>query len=270
MYYNINSWAENLSPNASLEEVEKQFDVDMFLKYSILEYLICHWDGYLGHGNNYFMYIEPNNGKYHFISYDFDSTLGKWCETMDGSIDGYVTNVLSEENRFYGDGPQRKPLLYSKIINNPEIRPIFDNLTKEIVGNLFNIEALGPRVDYLYEFLKDDLIWDIGCYDIIETKYYEGGSEQPVPTIEEIDNQFTNLEKTKYVKGYIKTKSENVAMVYNMTGPFKAEGKFGTVGEKIVDNDEGNDSQLNDTSDADTKKSTFLFTLVLLLLVYLF
>jgi len=32
MYYNINSWAENLSPNASLEEVEKQFDVDMFLK----------------------------------------------------------------------------------------------------------------------------------------------------------------------------------------------------------------------------------------------
>jgi len=257
---NVISWLNALPDNASKDEIEKQFDTDMFLKYALIEYLICHWDGYLGHGNNYFIYIEPNNGKYHFFSYDFDLTLGKWCHAIQGKIDEYVENVNDEDEK-----PLNKPLLYTKIINNPEIRPIFDELTKEVVTNLFNIEGLGPRIDYFYEFLKDDLSWDVSCYNIIETKLFSGDANaQPIPTVEGIHEIYTNTEKEKTLKGYIKAKSENVLAAYNVTAQFKAEGKYGTVGDKLIEEEKNTVSNLGVTSDSTSNKPAILLLMSLL------
>jgi hypothetical protein len=269
---NVIDWINKLPENASKADIEKQFDIDMFLKYALIEYLSCHWDGYLGHGNNYFIYIEPSNGKYHFFSYDFDMTLGKWCKAINGTIDDYVTEVNPPDERTYGGEPQRKPLLYSKIINNPEIKPMFESLGKEVVSNLFNIEALGPRIDYFYEFLKDDLYWDVGCYNIIETKLF-ADHPQELPTIEGIDAQYTDLNKTSHIKSYIKARSENFAKAYNMNISFKSEGKYGTVGNKLVisDDDENETvTQLGAVSSAVINNPTILlFTLMILLFTYL-
>ncbi|ORY24931.1 hypothetical protein LY90DRAFT_675039 [Neocallimastix californiae] len=228
---NMIAWLEALPDNAPKSQIEAQFDIDMFLKYAALEYLICHWDGYLSNGNNFFIYIEPNNGKYHFFSYDFDLTMGKWCEKKDGTIDDYVKLITG--NKGYGKEPKRLPLMYKKIIMNPEINPQFVSLIQEIVGNLFNIEALGPRIDYFYEFLKDDLYWDIFSYNFIKTQFFKGADVQPVPTQADVDAQYTDLTNPENLKAYVKYKSENVASVYNING-FKNEGKYGEVGGKLI------------------------------------
>ena len=52
--------------NKNLNEILKKKDINT-PKYNI-------------NGNNFYTYIEPNNGKYHFMSYDFDLTFGKWCK----------------------------------------------------------------------------------------------------------------------------------------------------------------------------------------------
>jgi len=221
----------------------------MFLKYALIEYLVCHWDGYLSHGNNFFVYIEPNNGKYYFLSYDFDMSFGKWCIAKERTIDDYVTNVVEVEKRKYGTGPQRKPLLYSKILNNPNIRPAFDELAKNVVENLFNINALGPRIDYFFDFLKNDMYWDVDCLmKTIETKFNNGADVQEKPTIEIINKQFSDMDTdSENLKAFIKYKSNNMAKIYNIP-TLKAEGKFGTVGNKIVSLDDSDEGKGDDDS----------------------
>jgi hypothetical protein len=226
------TWLNALPETASKEEIEQKFDVDMFLKYIILEYLSCHWDGYLGNGNNYFVYVEPNDGKYHFFSYDFDITLGKWCKAITGDIDTYVTEVVSVEDRFYGSQKQRKPVLYTKIIKNPNITPLFNDLVKEIVGNLFNIDALGPRLDYFYEFYKYDMYWDNDCLRNLPT--HEFVKSQEIPEKTKIDAQYSDTSNdVEDLRSFIKSRSSNAAQLYGVTS-FSAKGKFGEVGGKLM------------------------------------
>ena len=49
---------------------------------------------FLGNRNNYFIYAEPNNGKYHIFSYDFDSTLGKWCNSKEVISHQYLLFII--------------------------------------------------------------------------------------------------------------------------------------------------------------------------------
>jgi spore coat protein CotH len=249
---NLISWLNALPDNASKEEIESKFDVEMFLKFMVLEYLICHWDGYLGNGNNFFIYAEPNNGKYHFISYDFDSTLGKWCNSKEGNIDQYVTDVVDVEDRAYGNQPKREPLLYRKILKNPNIEPMFNEIVKETISGVFNIEALGPRIDYFHEFLKQDMYWDIDCLTngSIKTKGFNKDKELPVKA--DIDKQFVEESPdTETLKAYIKYKSTKVGEIYGVTSK-NTNNKFGTVGGKLMtigkakeENDKDSDKKNN-------------------------
>jgi spore coat protein CotH len=225
------AWAEALQPTATEAEIEKQFDIDMFLKYMAIEFLLCHWDGYLGNGNNFFIYVEPNNGKYHFFSYDFDLTFGKYCKATMSTLDTYTHDIIEDEsNRKYGTGPKREPLLWTKIINNPAIKPKFEELLKNILTNLFNLEALGPRIQYFYDFYKVDMYWDVNSFNTIQTQNFNKGHE--LPTIENIDAQFSDQSEPSELKGYIKARSEFLKQTLNIPA-FKSEGK-GTVGGKLM------------------------------------
>jgi len=224
-------WLAALPDNASKEVIEQQFDIDMFLKYMIIEYLVCQWDGYIGNGNNFLIYIEPNNGKYHFFSYDFDITFGKWCKSSTGTFDEFVTNIKPEGT--YGGEPKREPLLYSKIIKNPNIKPIFEDLIREIVGNLFNMAALEPRINYFAEFLKTDLYWDLESYQFIQTQTFGNADKQNLPTKEVIDAQFDKLADSENLLAFIKARSESTAQAYGIAN-LQASGKYGSVGGKIM------------------------------------
>jgi len=231
---NLITWINALPDNASKEEIESKFDVEMFVKNMALEYLICHWDGYLGNGNNFFIYAEPNNGKYHLFSYDFDSTLGIYCIVKEGNIDYYVTEVVDEGDRAYGNQPQRKPLLYTKILKNPNIAPMFDEIVKETISSVFNIEALGPRIDYFHEFLKQDMYWDIDSYTngSIQTKAFNKNEEPPKK--EDTDKQFVeDSTDAESLKTYIKYKSTKLSEAYGIISK-NTDNKFGTVGGKLM------------------------------------
>ncbi|ORX85511.1 hypothetical protein BCR32DRAFT_304528 [Anaeromyces robustus] len=230
----------------------------MFLKYMIIEYLICHSDGYLGNGNNFFIYVKPNNEKYYFFSYDFDLTFGKWCFAKEGTIDDYILHVLddpSEPPPTYGsETKKRDPFLYTQIINHPEIRPKFDQLLKDIVQNLFNLNALGPRIDYFYEFLRDDMYWDIDNYafNTFDTKYFnKKDREQELPNKAKTDAQYNELDTdTENLKSFIKYKSENIAQIFNIQ--LQSKGEFGEVGGKLMTIGKAKNDDNNNNSDKTT------------------
>ncbi|KAL6621415.1 coth-domain-containing protein [Neocallimastix sp. 'constans'] len=263
------TWLTNLQQNASKEEIEQKFDIDMFLKYALIEYLICHWDGYLSHGNNFFIYIEPNNGKYHILSYDFDMSFGKWCNAKTGTIGEYIANVVEPDKRTYGTGPQRVPLLYQKILANPNIEPLFEDLLKNVVTNLFNINALGPRIDYFFTFLKNDMYWDVECLSRIETKFSTGADVQDKPTINIINLQFSDADNDpENLKAFVKFKSNDLAKIYGITdlkADFKSSvgNKLVTIGDKIDETDDNKPEFLKVSGVISTvnKPTIFLFIL---------
>ncbi|ORX70411.1 coth-domain-containing protein [Anaeromyces robustus] len=271
--HDLMNWLVELPDNATKEQIEEKLELDTALKYLLLEMLICHWDGYLGNGNNFWIYSEPKKGKFHFISGDFDSTLGKWCRATEYDIDEYIT--LGPEGKTYS----KEPLLYTKLIKNPEIRPLFEELLKNVVGNLFNIEALGPRLKYFYEFLKQDMYWDAQCLDPnssfhIPTHDFKGNDDRERATPEKIDEHFsdtaTNPEDS--VTAYIKLRSAALQTKYGIP-ELKANGKYGTVGGRIVkknkkgDTTEGGDGMNLKSSDGFiTKPSILMITIITILI----
>ena len=64
-------------PNEEWEQhLEAIFDVDNYLRQMAVESMIGHWDGYSYNSNNYYLYDNPETGKFHFIPYDLDNTWG--------------------------------------------------------------------------------------------------------------------------------------------------------------------------------------------------
>ena len=55
-----------------LEDLEALVDIDNFLRYWAVESLIGFWDGYTQNQNNYFVYDNPQDGKFYFMPWGAD------------------------------------------------------------------------------------------------------------------------------------------------------------------------------------------------------
>lgn len=53
-------------------------DVDEFLTFWAAEVLTGHWDSYTNNTNNFYIYDDPTDGRFHFIPWGPDSTFGSW------------------------------------------------------------------------------------------------------------------------------------------------------------------------------------------------
>ncbi|ORX85510.1 coth-domain-containing protein [Anaeromyces robustus] len=266
------AWAEGLTEATPKAEIEKKFDIEMFLKSMILEYLNCHWDGYLGNGNNFYIYVEPNNGKYHMITYDFDLAVGKWCRAKEGLIDNYIAHVQDrgngEKQKTYGSDPRREPLLYKKIIQHPEIRPMWDSLLKEVIEKLFNLQALNDRIEYFHEFLKDDMYWDMDtfAFHTFDTTYSSDGSHQDEPSRESTEEQYNENSENDNLKAFIKFKSEDLKQLLSIP-QFQPKGEYGEVGKKITKVSKNDGDGDNLSGSPLVKPSIFITTIIAALLI---
>lgn len=55
-----------------MEELERLVDIDQFLRFWAVESLLGFWDGYTQDQNNYFVYDNPADGRFHFIPWGAD------------------------------------------------------------------------------------------------------------------------------------------------------------------------------------------------------
>jgi len=61
----------------STQEIGKLVDLDSFYKFWAVEGLLGAWDGYSANNNNFFMYLNPATGKFHFIPWGLDAAFDK-------------------------------------------------------------------------------------------------------------------------------------------------------------------------------------------------
>jgi spore coat protein CotH len=136
----------NRTPVANFkEEIEKVFNVNGYLRALAVEVLTGHWDGYSYNKNNFYLYNNTETGKFEYILYDMDNTLGvDWVNR-----DWATRNIYDWANR-----GQPRPLT-TRILAVPEFRDRFSFYIDQFLNRFFNEEYLFPRLDALKELVTE-------------------------------------------------------------------------------------------------------------------
>ncbi|MFK7810090.1 MAG: CotH kinase family protein [Saprospiraceae bacterium] len=66
----------NSSSSNFPEEIQRVFNVPDFLKVLAVDVMTDNWDSYIEHGRNYYLYQEPNDGKFNWLPWDYNLALG--------------------------------------------------------------------------------------------------------------------------------------------------------------------------------------------------
>jgi len=69
--------ALNNSSDADFKNaIEEKFNVELFLKTLAVDVATNNWDSYLEHGRNYYMYEDVSTGRFNWIPWDYNFSLG--------------------------------------------------------------------------------------------------------------------------------------------------------------------------------------------------
>jgi spore coat protein CotH len=100
--------------------VNGKIDIPLLLRTYAVNVMVGMWDDYWANTNNYYMYFD-SDGKFYFIPYDYDNTLGTSLLMDSGTQD------------FLHWGDVNNPLI-RKIINIPEYRKMYIGFLHELVA----------------------------------------------------------------------------------------------------------------------------------------
>jgi len=119
----------------SISDIENIFDIDHFLYELAIDYLTNAYD----HSFHNFYLYKQSNGKWTYLSYDFDIDFSGILDTKIAYAD--FIQRYSGRGRIYD-------ILISK---DPEI---FSKVLKDIVSKVFNPATLYPHIDEIKQFIE--------------------------------------------------------------------------------------------------------------------
>lgn len=132
------------NPDDYPQYLEPIFNVNTYLKNLVVEVLTGHWDAYSFNKNNYYLYHNESTGKFEYIPYDPDNTLGiSWADIDWASRDIYKWN---SEWGDWGGGWDGRPLT-EHILQNEIYRDRFSFFMNRFLVEEFNAGGLDPFID---------------------------------------------------------------------------------------------------------------------------
>jgi len=141
-----------LNGDAFKNWISKHTDVDLLLKTYTVNVICGMWDDYWKNKNNFYFYFD-RNGKFWFIPYDYDNTLGtSLLMTNSGT-----QNLLSWGNN-------SNPLIY-KLISIAEYRTKYINYLKELnasTNDLFYVDKSEARIRNWQKLISNYISNDTG------------------------------------------------------------------------------------------------------------
>jgi len=133
--------------------IKKNFDVDLFLKTYAVNVIVGMWDDYwANNGNNYYLYADEK-GKFYFIPYDYDNTLGT---SLIVGNSGY-SDIFN-----WGD---KNAVLIRRILSIKEFKDKYAFYISELIDpskDLFDAEKSILRIKKWQEMIKPYVSNDTG------------------------------------------------------------------------------------------------------------
>jgi spore coat protein H len=119
-------------------ELEKVFEVGNYLRAMAFDILSGNWDGPIYNKNNFYLYHNLATGKFEYIPYDLDNTLGiDWLGKDWGNLD------------IYNWKPGEPRPLYTRLLAVPAYRDRFSYYMKKFIEGAFSTTQLFPYLDNL-------------------------------------------------------------------------------------------------------------------------
>jgi len=113
--------------------LEQVVDIDPFLTFMALEWMVGHWDGYCPARNNYRFYFDPKSGKIQFFPHGMDQVLRDPNYPAMGGGNGMVA---------------------AAVMNNPEWRSRYRSRLAELTRLFVPAERLHRRLDEYQKRLR--------------------------------------------------------------------------------------------------------------------
>jgi spore coat protein H len=142
----------SLKGTAFKEWVVTRMDVPLFLKTYAVNVLCGMWDDYWNNQNNFYFYFDAS-GKFYFIPFDYDNTLGTSM---------LMTNSGTRDLLNWGDS--RNPLVV-KLLEIPDYRALYINYLHELTDparDLFDYERSRARILQWHALIGDHITNDTG------------------------------------------------------------------------------------------------------------
>lgn len=141
----------NTAPLEVLEcELENIFNVEDFLKILAFDVVTGNWDGYSYNKNNFYLYHNLSTGKFEYIPYDLDNTLG-----IDWSGIDWGTRDIYDWARHGENRP-----LHNRILSIQRYRDKFSYYIDQLVTEIMDTASFFPHIDSIHTlitpFLEND------------------------------------------------------------------------------------------------------------------
>lgn len=124
--------------------LERDLDVNGFLRYLAVTVATGSWDSYWFLKNNFYLYHDPSDDRYHVIPFDYDNTFGIW---WDGICCGSGNPALdwSSRNVYVWGYPNELRPLAKNVLDVPEFRERYTLYLKRLLADGFDPEPLKSR-----------------------------------------------------------------------------------------------------------------------------
>lgn len=142
----------NNTPLENLEcEIDKVFNLNDYLKIMALDIITGNWDGYIYNKNNYYLYQNTETGRFEYIPYDLDNTLGiDWLDRDWGTRDIYDWEQ---------HGTEARPL-YQRLLDVPEIRDRYSYYLSQFLEILADEDSLFASIDQVRNMIGPSVLDD--------------------------------------------------------------------------------------------------------------
>jgi spore coat protein H len=114
--------------------------VDEFLRYVAVSSALINFDSFLSTGHNYYIYVNPADGKLHFIPWDLNMSLGGygWLGTDEELARTSITRSYADHN-----------ILIERLLAIDEYAKAYRGHMQKLAVTAFNPEAMRQRRDFL-------------------------------------------------------------------------------------------------------------------------
>lgn len=132
------------------DSVQLHLDMESLLKSYALEVLAGHWDNYGYNKNNYYLYHNPADNKFYFISYDADNTYGIDWVNRDWSARDVKDWLNHGESRPMLENPLKVPLF------NAQYLRYLDSFSHI----LYDTSSVFPQIDAYKALIQPHIVSD--------------------------------------------------------------------------------------------------------------
>ncbi|MFM2286258.1 MAG: hypothetical protein RLZZ543_1755, partial [Bacteroidota bacterium] len=141
----------NQTPIADLPcALERRFDVDQYLHYAALDVLMGNWDGYIYNKNNFYLQLDYHTGRFHYLPYDLDNTLGIDWMGQDWTTRNVMSWAPSNENR----------PLYKRLLQVPEYASRYQQYIRDYTQTVFQPALIAARAQQYITLIAPAVVTD--------------------------------------------------------------------------------------------------------------